>query len=64
MKRRYELRKVKEAHTALMRGSPCVLTTLQMQFKRESIFVEYCVYGINLYVENNFILRPFGTEAE
>jgi hypothetical protein len=39
---------------------------------RESTFVEFCVDGINLFDENNFIdslglggieLRPFGTEA-
>jgi hypothetical protein len=40
----------------------------------ESTFVEFCVDGINLYIENNFIdslgpgagfePRPFGTEAE
>jgi hypothetical protein len=36
-------------------GSHYVPRTLQMQHSWESTFVEFCVDGINLYDENNFI---------
>ncbi len=41
-----EVRNATEAYTALMRGSPYVPRTLQMQLKRINIY---------MYVENNFI---------
>ncbi len=52
LKRRYE---IPQEHISLICDSPYVLRTLQMQLMRESTFVEFCVDGINLYVENNFI---------